>query len=87
MLCDLEQTEQCTVHRPLLCYVSLSRQSNGMVTVQNIKLVEKVDQMAKAKGVESGQLALAWVHSQVQQGTGPQQNVSTQLYILSFAQK
>lgn len=36
-----------------------------MVAVQNIKLVEKVDQLAKAKGVESGQLALAWVHSQV----------------------
>ena len=33
--------------------------------VQNIKLVEKVDQLAKAKGVEPGQLALAWVHSQV----------------------
>lgn len=32
--------------------------------VQNILLVEKVDQLAKAKGVTPGQLALAWVHSQ-----------------------
>ena len=53
------------VHRRLPCCATLSRQSNGVVAVQNIKLVEKVDQLAKAKGVESGQLALAWVHSQV----------------------
>lgn len=32
--------------------------------MQNILLVEKVDQLAKAKGVTPGQLALAWVHIQ-----------------------
>jgi aryl-alcohol dehydrogenase-like predicted oxidoreductase len=37
----------------------------AVMPVQNIKLVEKVDQVAKAKWVEPGQLALAWVHSQV----------------------
>ncbi len=33
--------------------------------MQNLALVEKVDELAKAKGVKPGQLALAWVHAQV----------------------
>ena len=38
---------------------------SSVLLVQNIKLVEKVDEIAKAKGVEPGQLALAWVHTKV----------------------
>ena len=33
--------------------------------MQNLALVEKVDELARAKGVKPGQLALAWVHAQV----------------------
>ncbi len=32
--------------------------------MQNLALVEKVDELAKAKGIKPGQLALAWVHAQ-----------------------
>lgn len=35
-----------------------------MVYVQNMKLVEKVRQLADRKGCSLGQLALAWVHHQ-----------------------
>ena len=34
--------------------------------VQNLALVQKVEKLAEAKGVKPGQLALAWVHAQVQ---------------------
>lgn len=44
--------------------------------VQNLALVEKVDELAKAKGVKPGQLALAWVHAQVLP--------RTQIYSLDF---
>ena len=31
--------------------------------MQNLKAVAKISEMAKARGVTAGQLALAWVHS------------------------
>lgn len=37
--------------------------------MQNLALVEKVDGLAKSKGIKPGQLALAWVHAQVSQGS------------------
>ena len=36
-----------------------------VTAMQNLALVEKVEELAKAKGVKAGQLALAWVHAQV----------------------
>lgn len=52
---DLHETDWRVVRMPRF---------QGENLEKNIKLVEKVDQLAKAKGVEPGQLALAWVHSQ-----------------------
>lgn len=36
-----------------------------LLAMQNLALVEKVEGLAKAKGIKPGQLALAWVHAQV----------------------
>ncbi|DBB09648.1 hypothetical protein WJX82_009067 [Trebouxia sp. C0006] len=52
---DLHETDWRVVRMPRF---------QGENLEKNIKLVEKVDQVAKAKWVEPGQLALAWVHSQ-----------------------
>ncbi len=34
------------------------------IIMQNLALVKKVEELANAKGVKPGQLALAWVHAQ-----------------------
>lgn len=42
----------------------ISPRFQGENLEKNLALVEKVDALAKAKGVKPGQLALAWVHAQ-----------------------
>ncbi|DBB10359.1 TPA: hypothetical protein ACH3X3_001916 [Trebouxia sp. C0006] len=43
---------------------TISPRFQGENFEKNLALVEKVDELAKAKGVKPGQLALAWVHAQ-----------------------
>ncbi len=49
----------------VLCCAALRCAVMLPTLMQNLALVEKVDELAKAKGVKPGQLALAWVHAQV----------------------
>jgi len=49
----------------VLCCAALRCAVMLPTLMQNLALVEKVDELARAKGVKPGQLALAWVHAQV----------------------
>jgi hypothetical protein len=58
-------------------FQSMSPRFQGEAFYDNLKIVDELDRMAKEKGLETSQLALAWVV-----GLGPY--VSLLTYVLSY---